>query len=266
MARKLLPDDLWAVAEPLPPPPPPPSPKGGRPRLGDRQALTGILFVLRTGLPWGDLPAELGCGCGMSCRRRRRDWQADGTRTRVHGERLARRHAAGKLGRSKTVTDSSSVRAVWGGAATGPNPTGRGEAGSEHHVLTDRGGVPPAATVPAANAHDIRGLLPAVVARPPAGDGSPGRRPRQSPGDRADRLGWHEGVLRWLGIRPRLARPGAPHGSGLGKHRWVAERTIAHLHQNRRLKVRYERRAAVHQGFLTLACIRLCWPRLCRWC
>lgn len=126
MARKLLPDDLWAVIEPLLPPPPPPSPKGGRPRLGDRQALTGILFVLRTGLPWEDLPAELGCGCGMSCWRRLRDWQVDGTWGRIHAELLARLHAAGKLDWSKCVIDSSSVRAVFGGPRPGRTPpTGR---------------------------------------------------------------------------------------------------------------------------------------------
>ena len=126
MARKLLPDDLWAVIQPLLPPPPPPSPKGGRPRLGDRQALTGILFVLRTGLPWEDLPAELGCGCGMSCWRRLRDWQADGTWTRVHGALLERLHLAGKLDWSKCVIDSSSVRAVFGGPPPAPTPrTGR---------------------------------------------------------------------------------------------------------------------------------------------
>ena len=112
MARKLLPDDRWAVIEPLLPPPPPSSPNGGRPRLGDRPALTGIRFVLRTGRPWEDLPAERGCGCGMSCGRRRRDGQADGTWTRIHAERLARLPAAGKLGWPKCVIDSSSVRAV----------------------------------------------------------------------------------------------------------------------------------------------------------
>ena len=123
MARKLLPDDLWAVIEPLVPPPPPPSPKSGRPRLGDRQALTGILFVLRTGLHWEDRPAELGCGCGMSCWRRLRDWQADGTWTRLHADPLARLHAAGKLDWSKAAIDSSSVRAVFGGSP--PAPTRR---------------------------------------------------------------------------------------------------------------------------------------------
>lgn len=126
MARKLLPDGLWAVIEPLLPPPPPPSPKGGRPRLGDRQALTGILFVLRTGLPWEDLPAELGCGCGMSCWRRLRDWQANGTWVRLHAELLARLQAAGKLDWSKCVIDSSSVRAVFGGPPPArTRPTGR---------------------------------------------------------------------------------------------------------------------------------------------
>ena len=148
------------------------------------------------------------------------------------------------------------------GVATGPNPTDRANAGSEHHVLTDRDGVPPAATVSAANAHGVRGLRPTVTACPLPGYGSPGRIRGQLLGDRAYRSRGHEGVLRWLGIHPRFARPGQPHGSGLGKHRRVVERTIAHLHQNRRLKVRYERRADVHQGFLTLACIKVCWCRL----
>ena len=115
MARKLLPDDLWAIIEPLLPPVSPPGPNGGRPRLGDRQALTGILFVLKTGLPWEDLPAEMGCGCGMSCWRRLAAWQADGTWDRIHAALLERLAGAGRLDWSKAVIDSSSVRAVFGG-------------------------------------------------------------------------------------------------------------------------------------------------------
>jgi len=122
MAKPLLPDALWAIIEPLLPPLPPPSPKGGRPPLPHRQALTGILFVLKTGLPWEDLPAELNCGCGMSCWRRPRDWQADGTWDRIHAVLLARLHDAGKLDWSKCAIDSSSVRAVFGGSIPARTP------------------------------------------------------------------------------------------------------------------------------------------------
>ena len=67
-----------------------PDPRGGRPRLDDRKALTGILFVLKTGIPWEDLPCEMGCGSGMTCWRRLRDWQADGTWVKIHGALLGR--------------------------------------------------------------------------------------------------------------------------------------------------------------------------------
>jgi transposase len=70
-------DDLWAAVAPLLPPERP-KPKGGRPRIPDRAALTGILFVLRTGTPWEHLPAEMDFGSGMTCWRRLRDWQAAG--------------------------------------------------------------------------------------------------------------------------------------------------------------------------------------------
>lgn len=77
MAKALLPDAVWKRIEPLLPPAPP-RPKGGRPRLSDRAALTGILFVLTTGIPWEYLPLEMGCGSGMTCWRRLRDWSLAG--------------------------------------------------------------------------------------------------------------------------------------------------------------------------------------------
>ena len=96
----LLPDGLWAVIEPILPAHRP-SPKGGRPPITHRQALTGILFALRTGLPWEDLPAERGCGSGTACWRRRAARQAGGTRDRVHAALRERLHDAGKLDWSK---------------------------------------------------------------------------------------------------------------------------------------------------------------------
>jgi hypothetical protein len=128
--------------------------------------------------------------------------------------------------------------------------------------MVDRAGVPLACRVSAANAHDVTMLLATVAACPLPGYGRAGRLPEELLGDRAYRSAGHEAVLRWMGVAPAFARPGAPHGSGLGKHRYVVERTIAAVHQNRRLKVRYERRSDIHQAFLTLACIKVCWYRL----
>jgi hypothetical protein len=128
--------------------------------------------------------------------------------------------------------------------------------------MVDRAGVPLACRVSAANAHDVTMLLATVAACPLARYGAAGKRPRQLYADRAYDSDPHEGVLRWVGIDPRFAQRGQPHGSGLGQYRYVVERTIAAVHQNRRLKVRYERRGDIHQAFLTLACIKVCWYRL----
>ena len=94
MAKPLLPDDLWEIIEPLLPSWTP-SPKGGQPPVTDRRVLTGILFVLKTGLPWEDLPCEMNCGCGMTCWRRLRDWQLDGTWLKIHKVLLDRLRGAG---------------------------------------------------------------------------------------------------------------------------------------------------------------------------
>ena len=146
------------------------------------------------------------------------------------------------------------------GLQTGPNPTDRRKAGSKHHLRTDAQGLPLSVQVTAANVHDSRQLQPLVLAIP-ALRGKTGR-PRQRPeivqGDRAYGSRAHQRWLRTLGITSRLARKGWPHGSGLGKTRWVVERTLSWLHQFRRLRIRYERRAEIHQAFLTLGCAIIC--------
>ncbi len=100
----------------------------------------------------------------------------------------------------------------------------------------------------------VAGCHPAR-ARPP---GRPRRRPRELYGDRAyhSREGRRE--LRRRGIQAKIAWPKSPHGSGLGKKRWVVERTIAWLHQYRRLRIRYERRDDIHEAFLAIGCSLIC--------
>ena len=118
MAKPLLTDELWEAIEPVLPKPAP-KPKGGRPPVENRPALTGILFVLKTGIPWADLPTEMGCGSGSTCWRRLRDWQEAGVWERVHRILLDRLRGADKLDLSRAVVDSASVRAVFGGPRRG---------------------------------------------------------------------------------------------------------------------------------------------------
>jgi transposase len=126
MAKPLVPDALWALIAPLFPPEPPKA-KGGRPRVPDRAALTGILFVLKSGLPWEMLPQEMGCGAGMTCWRRLRDWHHAGVWQQLHTLLLAKLHAADKMDWTRAVVDSRSLRAVGGGEKNGPESDGSAE-------------------------------------------------------------------------------------------------------------------------------------------
>ena len=128
---------LWKRLEPLVPKVKP-SPAGGRPRLDDERALNGIIFVLRTGIPWEDLPQELGFGSGMTCWRRLRDWQAAGVWHRLHLLLLAELRGAGQLDLSRASLDGSTVPSPRG--ARTPAPTRRTEASSAASATSSRTG------------------------------------------------------------------------------------------------------------------------------
>lgn len=259
MAKPLLSDELWKRIEPLLPPMPP-HPHGGRPWVGNREALTGILFVLRTGIPWEYLPQEMGCGCGMTCWRRLRDWQAAGVWSRLHELLLAELNEADKIDWTRAVVDSAMLRAMCGGPQTGPNPTDRHKPGSKHHLLTDGQGVPMVVILTAANVHDVKELLPLVDSIPAVGGkrGPPRRHPQRVQADAAYDSTVHRKALRERRITPVIRHRNREHGSGLGVYRWVVERTISWLHSFRRLRIRWERRTDIHQAFINLAEALIC--------
>ena len=114
------------------------------------------------------------------------------------------------------------------------------------------------------NRPDVTQLLPLVEAIPPIRGrrGRPKQRPRYLLADRADDHTSYRRQLAARGITAIIARRGIPHGSGVGRQRWPVERTIGWLHQFRRLRTRWERRADIHQAFLTLACPIICLRKL----
>ena len=212
--------------------------------------LTGIAFVLETGIGWDDLPAELGWGCGKTCRQRLRTWQRLGIWDRIRAAILARLNQAGKIDWSHGSIDSGSVQSPGGGGMTGPNPTDRRKSVSKHHILVDGRGIPLAAMTTGANRDDSQAFVPPSDALEGVG-GRPGL-PIRFPGDRACDLKALRRASRGRRIRPRLAKRNAPYGSGLGVFRWPVERTIRWLHRFRRLGDRRDRLVPILEAFLTL--------------
>jgi transposase len=116
MPKSIVSDELWEIVEPLIPEVERRVRFPGRRRIDDRKVLTGILFVLQTGIPWEHLPQEMGCGTGMTCWRRLKEWQDQGVWRRLHEVLLERLNCADQIDWSRAAIDSSQVRAVFGGA------------------------------------------------------------------------------------------------------------------------------------------------------
>ncbi|MDQ2762195.1 MAG: IS5 family transposase [Pseudomonadota bacterium] len=252
-------DSLWLIIEPLLPPAVP-KPKGGRPPVPPRATLAGVLFVLRTGIPWEMLPAEMGCGSGVTCWRRLRDWQAAGIWDRLHRELLNRLRDADRIDWSRACMDSSSIAAKKGGEATGPNPTDRGRPGTKRHLITDRRGIPLAFLLTGANVHDSLPFDKLLDAVPPVAGkrGRPRHRPDKLHADKAYDHRRCRRACHRRRIKSRIARRGVETSQKLGRHRWVIERSFAWFNRFRRLTIRYERRLDIHQAFTSIACSLIC--------
>jgi|SRR5690348_18280901 len=189
MAKVLLSDELWQRLQPL-------LPKrrknrhvqyAGRKPVDDRRVLNGILFVLRTGVPWRLLPATSDFPSGLTCWRRLRRWHKAGVWQRLFEALLVELQEAHQTDWYRALVDSASLRAPGGGKKTGPNPTDRRKLGSKHHVLTDAHGIPLATVLTKANRHDVTQLFPLLdkVPRVRGQRGTPRSRPKQVQADRA---------------------------------------------------------------------------------
>ena len=150
------------------------------------------------------------------------------------------------------------------GDHTGPSPVDRGKLGSKHHLITDAAGIPLAVTLTGGHRNDVTQLLPLLDAIPRIRGvrGRPRQRPRRLYADRGYDHDKYRRLVRARGITPHIARRGATHGSGLGRHRWYVERTIAWLHAFKKLRLRTERRADIHQALISLACSVICLRQL----
>jgi transposase len=260
MTKPLVSDELWDAIEPLLPPEPP-KPKGGRPRLPDRACLTGIVFVLRSDIPWEMLPHELGCRAGMTCWRRLRELRgrapgiASTAPCRTGSARPAKSTGAGHA----SIRPASRPK---GGRS--PNSTDHGKPGTKRHVVVDRRGTPLATCLTGANRPDAVPYDALIDAVPRIQQPVGTRRMRHA--DKAYDIPSCRRSLRRRHIPGRIARTSVESRERLGGHRWVIERTMAWLTQFRRLTVRYERRADIHAAFLSLGCSLICCNTIKRFC
>jgi transposase len=200
----------------------------------------------------------------MTCWRRLRDWNEAGVWQTLHEQLLAELRAADLLDLSRASVDSSHIRAMKGGPATGPSPVDRGKTGSKHHVMVEAHGIPLAAITTGGNRKDVTQLIPLIEAVPPIRGkrGRPLRRPRHLYADRGYDHDVYRNRARRFEITPHIAPRGTEHGSGLGVHRWVVEGALAPLHWFRRLRIRWKIRDDIHDPFVTLGCAIICWRRL----
>jgi transposase len=259
MANASLPPEMYEEIEPLLPEEKPVGPKGGRPRIPHWIVMKIIWYVLVTGCRWEDVPAELGCS-GRTAHRRLEQWELMGIWGQLHRRLLELLNRQHKLNLNVVIVDGVTVRAFGGGENTGPSPVDRRKNGTKHTLLVDPHGIPLAMRTAPANASDQRQIIPLILDFPKVG-GTPGR-PKKLPNklyaDRGYDSDPTRGLLRWLGITPHIARRNTSHGSGLGRVRWVVERTISWLKGLRRMRVRYDRLGVIQDAWNSLAAAAIC--------
>jgi transposase len=263
MASSRMPEEFFEIVRHHLPPEPIVGPKGGRPPIPHRIVLKVIWYVLAAGCRWEDVPPEMGCS-GRTAHRRLRLWEQLGVWDRLQADLLGLLRQNDRVDPDIAIIDSVYTRAFGGGEKTGPSPVDRRKKGTKYTLMVDPHGVPLGIQIAGANVSDHRQWLPLIADFPQIG-GKPGR-PKELPDELYADRGFDSDqtrcLLAWLGIDPHIARRGTSHGSGLGRVRWVVERTISWLKGLRRLRVRYDRLAVIQEAWTTLAASVICFRLL----
>jgi len=256
-------EEFYMQAKNILPPDRLPGPQGGRPRVPNRAVLAVLWYVLVAGVRWKDVPRAFG-GSGRTAHRRLPYGQKLGLFGSLHQLFLDALRRAGKLSADTVILDSFHVRAHGGGERTGPNPTDRRKKGSKHTVLVDERGTPLVILTCGSHVSDHCQILPAVLAFPRirGKPGAPRTRPRKLYADCGYDSAAARAILRWLGIKAVIAQRNREHGSGLGKVRWVVERSISWLKGMRRMQRRYDRLAMMPLAWNALAASVMCFRLL----
>lgn len=259
MADACMPERFYELAIPMLPAEMKPSSVGERPPIRHRIVLKVIWFVLVTGCRWKDVPQELGC-CGELARTWLQAWERSGIWNQLHQLLLTMLNREKQLHLETAIIDTTHVRAIGDGDATGPSPVDRRKPGTKFTLLVDREGVPLMLRAVAANRSDHCEIFPAIMSFPTV-RGRPGR-PRTRPTNLYADAGFDSdatrSLLRWLGIEPHIRHRHAEHGSHLGRVRWVVERTIRWIKGLRRMRVRYDRSKTSINAWTTIATTAVC--------
>ncbi len=252
-------NELWERVQSLIPPAPSHA-KGGRPRMGDRQAFEAIVYVLRTGLQWNALPR--GLGASSTVHDRFQEWERAGFFRTLWQAGLQDYDELIGIQWEWQAVDGAMTKAPLGHAATGANPTDRGKQGVKRSLLTDGAGIPLAIVIAGANRHDMKLLCATleglVIARPTADPEQPEHLCLDAGYDYAAcqeqaKTAHYVPHIRSRG-QEQQAKTTTP---GFRARRWVVERTHSWLNRSRRLLVRWEKKAENYLAFLHLACAQL---------
>ena len=244
--------------------------------MPDRKALTGILFVFKSDIPWEMRPQEMGCGSGMTCWRRLRDWHEAGVWVRLHRVLLNRLGEADQIDWSRAALEAQTIAAPGVGkggalrrALRRAEPDGSWQTGHEAPSCgRPTRDAPLTFRLSGANTHDSKVFEELIDAVPAIGRprGRPRKRPEKLHADRGYDFPRCRRALTRRRIKVRIARRGKESSERLGRHRWVVERTLAWLSRFRRLRVRYERRLDIHEAFVQLGCALITWDAVIRFC